>query len=517
MKESEKITDQDIEKAKVTLKPIFGIRPRIYIPILFAVLIFIILFFLLVNPGLVNPGAKISFEGNPDVAALYAENTYIGNTSDGIRLRPGSYQIEIRKRGFEPKAIAVKVPNRIFATLILPPRVTIQYELKSESLESILIPSFKEFASWSLSGRPSAIYQLPMVLSEASKDLAAFPVADTVPIAEPLLAAGLSIAQNTSSIRDLIYASFSLGAPGASPLGFISMARSAIALLANSKSYVGAFSEIAPERTDDAIRNALSALEKETSLFETSLYNPVGVQIIGSHSFIIFNEGYLKGLTSTPGGTGIPYIALVPKFGLASTEVTQRQYARFLKENPEWAPENRATLIEKGLVDNYYLADIDISSPSDKPITGVSWYAATAYCEWLCGYAPDGYEVRLPTEAMWEMAASQAYRNIKNLGVFNNRSSNGPLSVASYGRDASGFSDLFGNVWEWTSDSFRPYVWITEDSPAFKMLANAGNSKTVKGGSWANSADQISIESRGPMPADHSSEFLGFRPALIRK
>jgi len=44
MKESEKITDQDIEKAKVTLKPIFGIRPRIYIPILFAVLIFIILF-----------------------------------------------------------------------------------------------------------------------------------------------------------------------------------------------------------------------------------------------------------------------------------------------------------------------------------------------------------------------------------------------------------------------------------------------------------------------------------------
>jgi len=65
--------------------------------------------------------------------------------------------------------------------------------------------------------------------------------------------------------------------------------------------------------------------------------------------------------------------------------------------------------------------------------------------------------------------------------------------------------------------AFRPYVWITEDSPAFKMLANAGNSKTVKGGSWANSADQISIESRGPMPADHSSEFLGFRPALIRK
>ncbi|HPG96517.1 MAG TPA: hypothetical protein PK533_03990, partial [Rectinema sp.] len=66
-------------------------------------------------------------------------------------------------------------------------------------------------------------------------------------------------------------------------------------------------------------------------------------------------------------------------------------------------------------------------------------------------------------------------------------------------------------------DSFRPYKWIVEDSPAFDILANSGDSKTVKGGSWANNADQISIESRGPMPADHSSEFLGFRPALIRK
>jgi len=233
MKESEKITDLDIEKVKITLKPIFGIRPRIYIPIIYALIILIILFFLLINPGLSNPGAKLSFEGNPNIAALYIENKYIGNTSDGIKLRPGSYQIQIRKRGFEPKTIDIKVPNRIFATLILPPRVRIQYELEAESLESILIPSFREFSSWSLSGRPSAIYQLPMVLSEASKDLVALPPADRVSIAKPLLAAGLSAAQNSSSIRDVIFASFSLGAPSASPLGFVSMARNVTALLAS--------------------------------------------------------------------------------------------------------------------------------------------------------------------------------------------------------------------------------------------------------------------------------------------
>ncbi len=517
MKESEKITDQDIEKVKITLKPILGIRPRIYIPIIYTLIIFIILFFLFINPGLSNPGAKLSFEGNPGIAALYIANTYIGSTSDGIKLKPGSYQIEIRKRGFEPKTMDIKVPNRIFATLMVPPRVRIQYELEAESLESILLPSFREFSSWSLSGRPSAIYQLPMVLSEASKDLVALPPADRVFIAKALLAAGLSAAQNSSSIRDAIYASFSLGAPGASPLGFVSMARNAIALLAGSKNYVAAFSEIAPERTNDTIRGALSTLEKETSTFELALHKPVDVKIVGSQYFVIFKEANLKVPTCTPGGTRILYSTYVPEFGLASTEVTQRQFAVFLKENSEWMPENRTTLIEKGFVDSSYLADFDISNPSDKPITGVSWYAANAYCEWLCRYAPIGYELKLPTEAMWEMAATQASRNIASLGVFSNRSSYGPLSVDSSRRDASGFSDLFGNVWEWTSDSFRPYAWIIEDSPTFGMLANSGDSKTVKGGSWANSADQISIESRGPVPADHSSEFLGFRPALIRK
>ena len=517
MKESEKITDLDIEKVKITLKPILGIRPRIYIPIIYALIILIILFFLLINPGLSNPGAKLSFEGNPNIAALYIENKYIGNTSDGIKLRPGSYQIQIRKRGFEPKTIDIKVPNRIFATLILPPRVRIQYKLEAESLESILIPSFREFSSWSLSGRPSAIYQLPMVLSEASKDLVALPPADRVSIAKPLLAAGLSAAQNSSSIRDVIFASFSLGAPSASPLGFVSMARNVTALLASSKNYVAAFSGIAPERTDDTIRGALSTLEKETSTFEMDLHYPVDIKIVGSQSFIIFKEANLKGLTCTPGGTRILYSTYVPEFGLSSTEVTQRQFAGFLKENPEWMPENRATLIGKGFVDSSYLADFDISSPSDKPITGVSWYAANAYCAWLSKNAPLGYKVELPTEAMWEMAATQASQKIADLGVFSNRSSSGPISVGYSGRDASGFSDLFGNVWEWTSDSFRPYKWIVEDSPAFDMLANSGDSKTVKGGSWANNADQISIESRGPMPADHSSEFLGFRPALIRK
>jgi iron(II)-dependent oxidoreductase len=517
MKETEKIREQDIAQVKVTLKPIFGMRPRVYVPILYVLALLVVLFFVLVNPGLRKPGAHLVFDGNPESAAVYLDGSYAGNTLDGFYAKPGPHELEIRKRGFSSQTFKVEVPRRIFATLIFRPRVKLAYELSPESLEAIMVPSFKEFANWSFSGKPSAIYQLPMVLSEAAADAASTPFSDRSALAVPLLAAGLSVAENASSTRDVVYASAALAAPGGSPLGLIALARSAASLLGSSKNYAAAAMEIIPEKATDTTRASLAALKQEASAQRISQVPSFGTRSVGPHSFIMFAGGALKTVSSTPGGTRIFSPVEVPEFGLAATEVTGRQFARFLEENPEWKPENRTALIEKGLADASYLADFDPSKADDRPVTGVSWHAAKAYCAWLSKRAPSGYEVALPSEAMWEIAAADASQKVESLGVFSGRSSTGPLPVGSIGRDAQGFSDLFGNVWEWTSDGFRPYAWIEDASSAYDGLIDVIDAKTVKGGSWANSADQISIASRGPVPAAHASAFLGFRPALIKK
>jgi formylglycine-generating enzyme required for sulfatase activity len=82
--------------------------------------------------------------------------------------------------------------------------------------------------------------------------------------------------------------------------------------------------------------------------------------------------------------------------------------------------------------------------------------------------------------------------------------------VASLGIARNGLADLYGNVWEWTSDSFRPYPAL-----AGGYLEHA--EKAVRGGSWANSAADLDIASRGGIVAYHGSAFLGFRPAILRK
>jgi hypothetical protein len=517
MKETEKISEQDIAQAKVTLKPVFGVRPRVYVPILYSLGILIILFFILVNPGLRNPGAYLVFQGNPESAAVYIDSSYAGNTLDGVHAGPGTHKVEIRKQGFAAQTLSAEVPHRIFATLIFRPTVKISYQLNPESLEAIMLPSFKEFANWSSSGKPSAIYQLPMVLSEAAKDAAPIASDDRVAFAVPLLAAGLSVAENATSVRDVVFASVALAAPGGSPLGLLAMARNAVSLLGTSKNYAATIMETMPEKADDKVRNALSALKEGASARSTRQASVFGLRSVGPHSFIMFGGGQVESVHSTLGSADIVYEESVPEFGLTSAEVTQRQFARFLGENPEWKPENRAALIEKGLADSAYLVDFDLSKTDNRPVTGVSWYAAKAYCAWLNKQAPAGYEVSLPSEAMWETAAADASRDVAARGAFSNRAATGPLTVGSTGHDGLGFSDLFGNVWEWTSDGFRPYSWIQHDSSVFDELTSVIDAKTVKGGSWANSADQISLASRGPVPAAHASEFLGFRPALIKQ
>lgn len=517
MKESDKITEQDIAQAKVTLKTVLGIRPRIYIPAIYILIVLIAGFLILVNPALRNPGAQLKFNGAPEAAAVYLDGSYAGNTLDGVHATPGMHQLEIRKTGFSGQSLSVSVPNHIFATLLFPPTVHVEYKLNAQSVSAILIPAFATFADWSLTGRPSAIYQLPMSLSEASRDLSALSASERASLAQPVLTASISEAENSTSLRDAIYSVVALGAPGGNPFGYITLARSASALLASSKNFSVAISEIVPETAFPGIKDATMALAQEAASTAT-MHPPRGGSLsVGSLSFIMFSPGTMSGLQTTPGGALVPVTALTPEFGLSATEVTRAEYSRFLAQNPEWKPENRNTLIQKGLADSAYLANFDPSKSDSVPITGVSWYAAKAYCEWLSTQAPAGYEVVLPTEVMWEVAAAADSKNPSAFGIFSDRAATGPLAVGSAGHDSLGFADLYGNVWEWTADGFRPYPWIQNSSTTFSELTAAIDAKTVCGGSWANKPDAISAGSRGPVPASHASEFLGFRPAIVKK
>jgi formylglycine-generating enzyme required for sulfatase activity len=537
MKEEKKITQSDIDQASVRLHPIAGIPPRTYLPAAYASLALIVLFLLAVLPGMIKNGSYLVFEGSPAKSAVYVDDAYRGSTGQSIYLPSGEHSIRIGHEGFAPENRTIKIGGRLFGSLLFPRHEKVVFDLAADRAGDYLLSAYKEYASWSLAGKPSALYQIPMILSDAAAALgprvlgssaAAGSGSTALPEAVAFAADLLSATASAESARDGLRAAVLVagaGVPG--PLSMVSAARIVLSALFSERAGAVWVQDILPKKSASAAAAAALSATAATIARDASDFTvaesaraskPRGSIRLGAHDFLLFGAGSLALGGEAPSGSLAGYEVELPSFGIARSEVTNRQWSVFLAANPRWSPENRAALTEAGLADESYLTGWTQESiakgEEDKPVTGVSWAAATAYCDWLSVQAGTAWKARLPSEAMWEAAARAGLSDPATLyeknAVWSDGTREGPARIGSAGFSTVGLSDLFGNVWEWTADAYRPY-------PAFADGRYSGDEKAVRGGSWANPPDAISLYSRGGVPSAHASAFLGFRPAIVER
>jgi formylglycine-generating enzyme required for sulfatase activity/energy-coupling factor transporter ATP-binding protein EcfA2 len=162
----------------------------------------------------------------------------------------------------------------------------------------------------------------------------------------------------------------------------------------------------------------------------------------------------------------------------------------------------------------------------NRPVVGVTWFEAQAYCHWLTehlrqgGKLGNGEMVRLPTEAEWEKAARGTdgrwwpWGNGWDEGKANT-AEKGPGTTTPVGIYPDGASpyralDMAGNVWEWCQD------WFAADYYAKSPGRNptgppTGEYRVVRGGSWVYDARLARSAGRsGLTPGDRDS-YIGFR------
>ena len=288
--------------------------------------------------------------------------------------------------------------------------------------------------------------------------------------------------------------------------------------------------------------NIINLLEKIDSMDSTSdilhkknidrveLAEPVPnskTVLINNSKFIGFSSGsYLSGspisadvnqLLSDEFLTSFPHIESLSEFFILEKEITRGDYTLFLEENPFWNLKNINTLIDNKLVNNDYLKFQDFSD-TGKPISNVSWYAAIAYCEWLETKIPlsmPNYRIKLPTEAQWE-AAARSNANVNSKNIFLESAESNAKSTDFTRMGETGLYDIMGNLWEWCDNWYFPTDTV---NGTFGMIGNifTGVEKTVRGGSWANSKDEIQVITRGSQNPAWCTPFLGFRPVLVRQ
>ncbi|MDA3898209.1 MAG: SUMF1/EgtB/PvdO family nonheme iron enzyme [Desulfobacteraceae bacterium] len=144
----------------------------------------------------------------------------------------------------------------------------------------------------------------------------------------------------------------------------------------------------------------------------------------------------------------------------------------------------------------------------NRPVTGVSWYEACAYCNWLSEQTNLFY--RLPRSQEWETAAVHPGggdypwgRKEPNTELLNyDRNVGNPTPVGFYpsGSAYGGHFDMAGNVWEWNLDD-------ADENRVYRIIS---------GGSWDTDARFCRSNSHYHSdPSDHDFDLVGFR--LSRK
>jgi len=198
-----------------------------------------------------------------------------------------------------------------------------------------------------------------------------------------------------------------------------------------------------------------------------------------------------------------PHPVSVSSFLMDKTEVTNAEYAAFVRETQHAAPE-------------YWSGTKPPFGQELWPVVSVSQQDAIDFAAWRS--KRDGVSYRLPTEEEWEYAARNGNKNDlypwgsdwqENNAVIKEATPS-PVGSRPTGRNKWGVSDLLGNAWEWTSSKVSAYPGNTTVIPsATKDLI------TIRGACYVSDPAKVDSPITSAMrefiPANTKTPLLGFR------
>lgn len=213
---------------------------------------------------------------------------------------------------------------------------------------------------------------------------------------------------------------------------------------------------------------------------------------------------------------GQPQRVRIEPFELRATPVTVADFQAFLQTHEAW----RRDRVPEVFAGPAYLVDwADALHPAPQaspqaPVTGVSWFAARAYCE------SEG--ARLPTWLEWESAAAADATRAdarddpqwrQRILTWYERPAARVLPPVGGPPDVHGARDLHGLIWEWVDDFNALFISgdsRTQGDPDKQKFCGAGAISIVRRDSYAVLMRVALLSSLGGADATGS---LGFRCA----
>ena len=459
----------------VKIKPLFGMKPGLWLTIAYALAILLLLFLVGVLPDLLHGSKRVTFTSAAYNAAVYVDGQYAGGTPFTRRLESGTHEVVYKVNDCEIDSFTLKVGHPFFFNWLFPrtQKVASSATLTQEAFTALSKELLEDANLYSAILDYDDTHRYSPIFTTYAKSIkgSAYEKATEAFETALLFISTQEMYEDAKEALEILGLDLQLTA---------------------SSIFEGETKSVGIAAQEEQIVTA-----KTTSL-DAGVFKLSGFTI----PEVAFSNG--KEVANTyPQVKEAGQEVTVESFNVSALCITENQWAYFVNENPDWGLSNKENLIEQGLVDDYYLDGVTLSMTvvSNKPVRNISWYAATAFCNWLS--EKTGKHVSLPTENQW-LAATLTDAE----GGFQ-KSLMPSLNEASP-------SALLGGVWEFTSTPYIPLSRLVSASEAKKAVnvlekLDVQASMIVKGGSYVNVASEINAYTVGTTYRSLCSDFTGFR------
>jgi len=470
---------------EVQLPQFLGMRPGIYIAVLLIVAIILLLFVVAFLPGIVKGGRYVTFTSPLAQTGVTIDGTYLGGTPYQFFVPSGEHEVTFTKGGITVGKSTLKVSHPVFLTWLFPRTSKLGSDMASltkEDKTAVNGFNLQEVIAYSAITDFDTVHPYPPVFKNLVQDA---------------LAMGL----DDKTLTD----SFALAANFITSKMMLSDALEA--------------KEALNDKTNALIEKTLKVAQQ---LFADSTTDEVGLlaqdnPLKGKQTLLKANNFEQSGITYTASsfvmGTKVPLIfpetnkagvsVTTPSFTIATTPVSQYQWALFVEENPQWDKSQVEKLQQDNLTDEFYLSGIlpSVVFATGKPVHNISYKGAEAFCIWLT--KKTGKEVFIPTQEMWTLAALQA----------KDKSYTKSLTITD--GDKSTPLAMLGGVWEFTQSPYIPLQRVTgyQEVATLYQTFVLSSDVSVKGGSYLNAPSSIDENTVGVVDTTACGDLIGFRIA----
>lgn len=121
----------DLPKVEpVKLKPLFGLKPGVWLTIVYLSAIILILFVVGIVPDLVDPSKRVSFTSSYSPQAVYIDGNYAGGTPFTTKVKSGTHSVEYYTDKVLTDSFEIKVSNPVFFNWLFPRKMTVTSNAK---------------------------------------------------------------------------------------------------------------------------------------------------------------------------------------------------------------------------------------------------------------------------------------------------------------------------------------------------------------------------------------------------